>query len=82
MEINSKRKKKPGLFVPNYTQQAAQHRGVLFCLKKKKKESTIKSVKNLLRDFPGGPVVKNPPANAGDTGSLPGPGRSHLLQAK
>ena len=27
-------------------------------------------------DFPGGTVVKNPPANAGDTGSIPGPGRS------
>ena len=27
------------------------------------------------RDFPGGAVVKNPPANAGDTGSMPGPGR-------
>ena len=24
------------------------------------------------RDFPGGPVVKNPPSNAGDTGSIPG----------
>ena len=30
------------------------------------------------RDFPGGPVVKNPPANAGDTGSIPGLGRSHM----
>ena len=30
------------------------------------------------RDFPGGTVVKNPPANAGDTGSSPGLGRSHL----
>ena len=30
-------------------------------------------------DFPGGAVVKNPPANAGDTGSIPGPGRSHML---
>ena len=28
--------------------------------------------------FPGGSVVKNPPANAGDTGSSPGPGRSHM----
>ena len=28
--------------------------------------------------FPGGPVVKNPPANAGDTGSSPGRGRSHM----
>ena len=30
------------------------------------------------RDFPGGAVVKNPPANAGDTGLIPGPGRSHM----
>ena len=29
-------------------------------------------------DFPGGVVIKNPPANAGDTGSSPGPGRSHM----
>ena len=27
---------------------------------------------------PGGAVVKNPPANAGDTGSSPGLGRSHM----
>ena len=26
--------------------------------------------------FPGGSVVKNPPANAGDTGLTPGSGRS------
>ena len=26
--------------------------------------------------FPGGTVVKNPPANAGDAGSIPGSGRS------
>ena len=32
----------------------------------------------LHRGFPGGAVVKNPPANAGDTGSSPGPGRSHM----
>ena len=30
------------------------------------------------RDFPGGAVVKNPPANAGDTGSSPGPERFHM----
>ena len=29
-------------------------------------------------DFPGGAVVKNLPANAGDTGSSPGPGRPHM----
>ena len=26
------------------------------------------------RDFPGGPVVRNPPYSAGDTGSIPGQG--------
>ena len=28
--------------------------------------------------FLGGAVVENPPANAGDTGSSPGLGRSHM----
>ena len=32
------------------------------------------------RDFLGGAVVKNLPANAGDTGSSPGPGRSHVTR--
>ena len=32
----------------------------------------------VLVDFPGGTVDKNLPANAGDTGSTPGPGRFHL----
>ena len=30
------------------------------------------------RDFPGGPVVKKLPADAGDMGLIPGPGRSHM----
>ena len=29
-----------------------------------------------LSDFPRGPVVKNPPANAGDMGSIPTSGRA------
>ena len=29
-------------------------------------------------DFPGGPVVQNLPAKAGDMGSIPGSGRSHM----
>ena len=33
------------------------------------------------RGFPSGTVVKNPPANAGDTGLSPGPGRSHMPQS-
>ena len=28
--------------------------------------------------FPGGAVVRNPSANAGDMGSSPGPGGSHM----
>ena len=36
-------------------------------------------IKLLSQDFPAGAVVKNPPANAEDTGSSPGPGRSHML---
>jgi len=45
---------------------------VLTTGKKKKKERK--------RDFLGGPVVKNLPANAADTGSIPGLERSHMLQ--
>ena len=32
-------------------------------------------------DFPGSTVVGNLSANAGDTGSTPGPGRSHMRQS-
>ena len=31
-------------------------------------------------DLPGGPAAKNLPANTGDVGSIPGPGRSHTPQ--
>ena len=33
------------------------------------------------KGFPGGAVVENLPANAGDTGSSPGLGRSHMPQS-
>ena len=38
----------------------------------------IYTLKQLKRGFPGGAVVENLPANAGDTGSSPGLGRSHM----
>ena len=38
-------------------------------------EMFVKSIYH--RGFPGGTVVENLPANAGDTGSSPGLGRSH-----
>ena len=41
----------------------------------------MRCLKNSLRDFPGGAMVKNPPANAGDTDLIPGPGRSHMPQS-
>ena len=40
----------------------------------KRKYLTVFSTASL--DFPGGSVIKNPPANAGDKGLIPGPGRS------
>ena len=39
------------------------------------------SSQNSMVGFPGGAVVKNPPANAGDMSSRPGPGRSHMPQS-
>ena len=37
-----------------------------------------KLFKKNMSGFPGGAVVENLPANAGDTGSSPGLGRSHM----
>ena len=42
--------------------------------------NTSNNLKKLM-DFPGGQVVKNLPANAGDTGSIPGPGIFHMPQS-
>ena len=36
--------------------------------------NTLRSLKEGLRDFPGGPVVKNLPSNAWDAGSIPSQG--------
>ena len=41
----------------------------------------LQSRKIWVLDFPGGAMGKNPPANAGDIGSRPGPGRSHMLRS-
>ena len=39
------------------------------------------SINRGMEGFPGGAVVENLPANAGDTGSSPGLGRSHMPQS-
>ena len=41
------------------------------------RKETFNCVKNC-KDFPGGPVVENLPANARDTGSIPAAGRFHM----
>ena len=45
-------------------------------IRKVQRQATGREEKSLKhtysRDFPGGPVVKNPPSNAGDVGSIPG----------
>ena len=41
-------------------------------------KNLIAEIKNTIEGFPGGAVVKNLLANAGDTGSGPGLGRSHM----
>ena len=43
--------------------------------------NTLRLEINYRRGFPGGAVVKNPPASAGDMGLSPGPGRSHMPQS-
>ena len=50
------------------------HRSFKLSLINKTHSWFTKPFKNLLGDFPGGPVVKNLPSNTGDTGSIPGLG--------
>ena len=40
--------------------------------------SNVKSSFEKVQGFPGGAVVESPPAGAGDTGSSPDPGGSHM----
>ena len=43
--------------------------------------SPLQINKKAVKGFPGGAVVESLPANAGDTGSSPGLGRSHMPQS-
>ena len=65
----------------------SEHQDLVSCTDQKKREKKNKikllKLKKLLkiknyRGFPGGAVVENLPANAGDTGSRSGLGRSHM----
>ena len=46
------------------------------CFRRKESAHSSDLIKSL--GFPGGAVVENLPANAGDKGSSPGLGRSHM----
>ena len=50
---------------------------LLDCQEHTMKERKVSSI-NGAGGFPGGAVVENLPANAGNTGSSPGLGRSHM----
>ena len=45
------------------------------------KEGPKERKKDRCLDLPGGPVIRNPPADAGDMGWIPGLRRSHVLGA-
>ena len=50
-----------------------------FCCEPK---TPLKTNKKILKGFPGGSVMENLPASAGDRGSILGPGRPHMLWSK
>ena len=53
---------------------------VLLCFIRNKhlKGGKKSKLKRYIRDFPGDPMVRNPPANGRDTGSILGPGRFQI----
>ena len=48
------------------------------CISVQESSKCVLSLRVEVGGFPGGAVVKNLPANAGDTGLSPGLGRSHM----
>ena len=57
-------------------QKLTQHRKAI--IPQLKNIKLKKEKKHNQRNCPGGLVVENLPCNAGDTGSIPGRGRSHM----
>ena len=72
-------KQNPARFLPSRSlQQKMKNNNNNKWLPSHRKKVTTFKIKNYLRGFPGGAVVGSPPANAGDAGSRPGLGRSHM----
>ena len=70
---NEKNIKKKNVYICKLNHFAEQQKLIPHC---KSTNTSIK--KKRKRDFPGGAVVKNPPANAGDMSSSPAPGKYHM----
>ena len=80
---SSKREVYSNTILPQETSQINNLTLHLKQLEKEEQKKTPKLAKGKIinirsEGFPGGTVVKNPPANAEDTGSSPGLGRSHM----
>ena len=77
-----------GKFTSNWGRYGLQLQRHLNSVRKSQRERVPRSlvscspnsqvIKRLIRGFPGGAVVESLPASAGDTGSSPGLGRSHM----
>ena len=79
MQLSAEREECPLAVLENLP--SSSQLAVLFCVSSVLYSLKTFYIKRRLWDFPGGAVVKNLPANAGDTGSSPGPGRSHIPQS-
>ena len=69
------------LSLPLLSKTAGSMSSCFLCKKTSGNSIQPKEISTLSRvegDFPGGAVVKDPPGNAGDLGSTPGPGRYHM----
>ena len=62
-----------------YHHQAISHCTLRGIQDREKQDTGPRQLRCISKDFPGGAVVKNPPANAGGTRLSPGAGRSHVL---
>ena len=68
---------------PLFLTTACESKLSLYKFQLKTKGHSVMSIipQKKMQGFPGGAVVKNPPANAGDMGSSADPGRSHMSRS-